>query len=356
VFLLLIVITVNLLLNQKSFMKAVILREINQTVSVQEVETPQAGVGEVIVQLKAAALNHRDVFVQQGKYPGIKLPVILGSDGAGIVSEVGEGVSEEWLGKEVIVNPSQNWGPDDRFYSKNFKILGMPDNGTFAEYLKVEAKYLTPKPAHLSFEAAAAIPLGGVTAWRALMSRAAMKAGDRVLVTGIGGGVALLVLQLAVAAGAEVWVTSGSDEKIAKAIELGAKGGVNYKDSNWAKNLIAATGGNRSGYFEVIIDSAGGPSFAKLIDVATAGGRICFFGGTTGNITDIIPGKVFFKQLNIYGSTMGTEAEFADMVRFIEEKQIQPIIDEIMPLEEAEAALRRMDNGTQFGKIVLKIG
>lgn len=337
-------------------MKAVVLQEINKTVSVEEVETPQAGAGEVIVQLKAAALNHRDVFVQQGKYPGIKLPVILGSDGSGIVSEVGEGVSEEWLGKEVIVNPSQNWGPDDRFYSKNFKILGMPDNGTFAEYLKVEAKYLTPKPAHLSFEEAAALPLGGVTAWRALMSRAAMKAGDRVLVTGIGGGVALLVLQLAVAAGAEVWVTSGSDEKIAKAVELGAKGGVNYKDPNWAKNLIAATGGDRSGYFEVIIDSAGGPSFAKLIDVATAGGRICFFGGTTGNITDIIPGKVFFKQLNIYGSTMGTEAEFADMVRFIEEKQIQPIIDEIMPLEEAEAALRRMDNGTQFGKIVLKIG
>lgn len=337
-------------------MKAVVLQEINQSVSIQEVEKPQAGAGEVIVQLKAAALNHRDVFVQQGKYPGIKLPVILGSDGSGVVSEVGEGVSEEWLGKEVIVNPSQNWGPDDRFYSKNFKILGMPDNGTFAEYLKVEAKYLMPKPVHLSFEAAAAIPLGGVTAWRALMSRAAMKAGDRVLVTGIGGGVALLVLQLAVAAGAEVWVTSGSDEKIAKAVELGAKGGVNYKDPNWAKNLIAATGGDRSGYFEVIIDSAGGPSFAKLIDVATAGGRICFFGGTTGNIPDIIPGKVFFKQLNIYGSTMGTEAEFADMVRFIEEKQIQPVIDEIMPLEEAEAALRRMDNGTQFGKIVLKIG
>jgi len=337
-------------------MKAVVLQEINQTVSIQEVETPQAGAGEVIVQLKAAALNHRDVFVQQGKYPGIKLPVILGSDGAGIVLEVGEGVSEEWLGKEVIVNPSQNWGADDRFYSKNFKILGMPDNGTFAEYLKVEAKYLTPKPSHLSFEAAAALPLGGVTAWRALMSRAAMKAGDRVLVTGIGGGVALLVLQFAVAAGAEVWVTSGSDEKIAKAVELGAKGGVNYKDPNWAKNLIAATGGDRSGYFEVIIDSAGGPGFAKLIDVATAGASICFFGGTTGNITDIIPGKVFFKQLNIYGSTMGTEAEFADMVRFIEEKQIQPVIDEIVPLEDAEAALRRMDSGTQFGKIVLKIG
>lgn len=337
-------------------MKAVVLQEINQPVSVVEVDTPHAGVGEVIIQIKAAALNHRDVFIQQGKYPGIKLPVILGSDGAGIVTEIGEGVSEEWLGKEVIVNPSQNWGNDERFYGKNFKILGMPDNGTFAEYLKVEAKYLMPKPIHLSFEAAVAIPLGGITAWRALMTRAAMKAGDRVLVTGIGGGVALLVLQFAVAADAEVWVTSGSDKKIEKAIELGAKGGVNYKEANWSKNLLTAAGGDRSGYFEVIIDSAGGANFAKLIDVATAGARICFFGGTTGNITDIIPGKVFFKQLNIYGSTMGTEAEFAAMVRFIEEKQIQPVIDKILPLEEAEAALQRMDSGTQFGKIVLKIG
>lgn len=337
-------------------MKAAIIQEVNQPVSVQEVEKPQAGPGEVIVQLKAAALNHRDVFVQQGKYPGMKLPVVIGSDGAGVVSEIGQGVSEEWLGKEVIINPSHNWGSDDRFYSKSFKILGMPDNGTFAEYLKVEAKYLHPKPQHLSFEAAAAIPLGGLTAWRALMTRAGLKPSERVLVTGIGGGVALFVLQFAVASGAEVWVTSGSDEKIEKAIALGAKGGVNYKDPNWTKNLIAATGGDRSGYFDVIIDSAGGPHFAKLIDVATAGGRICFFGGTTGNITDIIPGKVFFKQLNIYGSTMGTEAEFEAMIQFIEEKQIQPILDETFVLDDTEMALRRMDNGTQFGKIVLKIG
>lgn len=337
-------------------MKAAFINEIHQPVSIQEVEKPIAGAGEVVVKLKAATLNHRDVFVQQGLYPGMKLPVIIGSDGAGIVSEIGEGVSEEWLGKEVIINPSHNWGPDPRFYGKAFRILGMPENGTFAEYVKVAAKYLYAKPAHLSFEAAAAVPLVGLTAWRALMSRAGMKPGERVLITGIGGGAALFALQFAVAIGGEVWVTSGSDEKIEKAIALGAKGGVNYKDPNWAKNLIAATGGDRSGYFDVIIDSAGGPSFAKLIDVATAGGRICFFGGTTGNITDIIPAKVFFKQLNIFGSTMGTEAEFAEMVRFVEEKQIQPILDETFTLDEAEIALRHMDNGTQFGKILLKIG
>ena len=157
-----------------------------------------------------------------------------------------------------------------------------------------------------------------------------------------------------VAAGAEVWVTSGSDEKIEKAIALGAKGGVNYKDPNWTKNLLSAAGADRSGYFDVIIDSAGGPSFAKLIDVATIGARICFFGGTTGNITDIVPAKVFFKHLSIFGSTMGSDKDFAAMVAFVNQHQIKPVIDEIFPLEEAETALRRMDAGSQFGKIVLK--
>ena len=337
-------------------MKAALIHEINQAITIQEVENPTPGQGEVIVKIKAAALNHRDVFVQQGKYPGMKLPVIIGSDGAGTVVEIGEDVSDTWLGQDVIINSSHNWGNDDRFYSKSFKILGMPDNGTFAEYLKVEAKYLHIKPTHLSFEAAAALPLGGLTAWRALMSRAALKANEKVLVTGIGGGVALFTLQFAIAAGAEVWVTSSSDEKINKAIELGAKGGINYKDPNWAKNLITATGSDRNGYFDVIVDSAGGSGFAKLIDVARPGGRICFFGGTTGNITDIIPSKVFFKQLNIYGSTMGTEAEFEAMMKFVETHQIQPIVDQTFSLEETEAALRKMDQGTQFGKIVLKLG
>lgn len=336
-------------------MKAIIVKAVNEAVVYQEIETPQAGAGEVLVQLKAAALNHRDVWIQKGRYPGMKLPVVIGSDGAGVVSAVGEGVDEQWLGKEVIINSGHNWGDDERFYTPSFKILGMPDNGTFAEYIKVEAKYLAAKPAHLSFEEAAAVPLGGLTAWRALMSRAKLQAGERVLVTGAGGGVALFVLQFAVAQGAEVWVTSGSDEKIAKAVALGAKGGVNYKETDWAKNLITATGGKRAGYFDVIIDSAGGAGFAKLIDVAAAGSRICFYGGTAGNITDLIPGKVFFKQLDILGSTMGSEKDFAEMIQFVEKQQIKPVIDEIFPLAEAEAALRRMDEGAQFGKIVLRI-
>ena len=163
----------------------------------------------------------------------------------------------------------------------------MPDNGTFAEYVVVGKNYIHHKPAHLSFEQAAALPLAGLTAWRALMTRAALHtsgAPEKVLITGIGGGAALFALQFAVGAGAEVWVTSGSDEKLAKAIGLGATGGINYHDPDWAKTLMTQTAstGPAQGYFDVIIDSAGGPGFAKLIDVAALGGRIAFFGGTTG--------------------------------------------------------------------------
>jgi zinc-binding alcohol dehydrogenase/oxidoreductase len=135
-------------------MKAVVLEAVNQVVTIKEVATPQPAAGEAVVQLKAAALNHRDVFIQQGRYPGIKVPIILGSDGSGVVSAVGEGVADSLIGQEVIINCSHNWGENERFNAKNYKILGLPDDGTFAEYIKVEAKYLVPKPAHLSFEAA----------------------------------------------------------------------------------------------------------------------------------------------------------------------------------------------------------
>ncbi len=336
-------------------MKAIRLTELHQPVTLTEAADPVAGPGEVVIKLKAAALNHRDVFVQKGLYPGTAVPVIPGSDGAGIVAAVGESTDPQLIGQEVIINPALNWGDNPRFYSAKFKILGMPDNGTFAEYIVIPAKNVYSKPAHLSFQEAAALPLVGLTAWRALMTRAGLKSGDKVLVTGIGGGAALLALQLAVAAGAEVWVTSGSDEKIERAKALGATGGANYKDPDWHKNLMKETGGGKIGYFDVTIDSASGPDFAKLMDTTTPGGRIAVFGGTTGNITNVAPSKVFFKQLNIFGTTMGSDAEFADMVTFVGQHQIKPVVDEVFALADAEQALRKMDAGKQFGKIVLAI-
>jgi zinc-binding alcohol dehydrogenase/oxidoreductase len=338
-------------------MQAILVAETHQPVTLTTLETPTPGLGQALVKLRAAALNHRDVFVQQGLYPGMKLPVIPGADGAGVVAEIGENVDNELLGREVIINCSLDWGDNPNFYGPKFRILGMPDNGTFAEYVLVEAHTLHAKPAHLTFEEAAALPLAGLTAWRALMNRAQLSQthAARVLITGTGGGAALFALQFAVAAGAEVWVTSGSDEKIERAKALGATGGINYKEKDWHKTLMAQTGGGRNGYFDVIIDSAAGPGFTLLTDVAAPGGRIAMFGGTAGKIDGLIPPKLFFKQLNIMGSTMGTPAEFTEMVAFVNQHQIRPVIDVVMPLAEAEAALRRMDAGQQFGKIVLAI-
>ncbi len=339
-------------------MKAIQLSETHQPVQLVDVPTPTPGPDEVQIRLRAAALNHRDVFVQQGLYPGMKLPAILGSDGSGSISGLGSAVRDLQVDQDVIINPGLYWGKNPRFYGPDFRILGMPDAGTFAEYVTVPARYVHPKPAHLSFEQAAAIPLTSLTAWRALVTRGRLnqdQSTERVLITGIGGGAALSALQFAVATGAEVWVTSSSDEKIQRAIELGAKGGVNYKQADWLKQLMTQTGGGRTGYFDVIIDSAGGPGFAKLIDAAASGGRIVFYGGTTGNITDIAPPKVFFKQLDILGTTMGTEQEFTDMLTFVNKHRITPIVDTVLPLVETEQALRRMEAGKQFGKIVLSI-
>lgn len=340
-------------------MKAIRLTETHQPLQYIGAPMPVVGPGEALVNIRAAALNHRDVFIQQGLYPGIKLPIILGSDGAGIVTDVGEGVSSDWQGQPVIINPALHWGDNPKFYGPDFRIVGMPVDGTFAEYIAIDAHYLYRKPTHLSFKQAAALPLAGLTAWRALMTRAGLQTKasipEKVLVTGIGGGAALYALQFAVAAGAEVWVTSGSDDKISRAKELGAVGGINYRQPDWHKTLLTQTGGGRSGYFDIIIDSAGGPSFTKLIDLAASGGRIVFFGGTTGNISDIVPAKVFFKQLAIFGTTMGTQTEFAHMLTQVNAQQTVPVIDEVFSLENAQQAFDKMNKGQQFGKIILAI-
>lgn len=333
-------------------MKAVTLKEIGKPLEITDKEKPQPGEGEVLVQVKAAALNHRDVWIQQGQYANIQLPAFPGSDGAGVVAEVGAGVDESWMGKDVLIDPSTGWGDIPRAQGKDFKILGMPQEGTFAEYVKVPAANLYEKPEHLSFEEAAAIPLGGVTAYRALFTRCGLQSGERVLVTGAGGGVALFAVQFAVAAGAEVWVTSSSEEKIAQARELGAKGGVNYKSQDWGKQLKELAGGG----FDVIIDSAGGEGFAQLVRLSNPGARIGNYGRTAGTIKELNPAEIFWKQISINGTTMGTAKDFADMVAFIKEKKIKPVVDKVFPLEEAEQAFRRMDEGKQFGKIVLKVG
>lgn len=332
-------------------MNAIVISEIKKPATFQQVPDPVAGSGQAVVRLKAAALNHRDLWIQQGLYAGIKLPLIPGSDGAGIVESVGAGVDAAWVGREVIINPSLDWGVDSRAQSPQFRILGLPDSGTFAEKISIPAANLAPKPAHLSWQQAAALPLAGLTAWRALFTRAQLTGGERVLITGVGGGAALFALQFAVAAGAETWVTSSSPEKIARAEKAGARGGVNYREGDWTAQLQKKAGG----LFDIIIDSAGGEGFARLIELTKPGGRIAFFGATTGNPSGLDLRKCFFRQISILGTTMGSPEDFAGMTQFVDMHRLVPVVDKVFPLTEAEAAFRHMEAAAQFGKIGLAI-
>lgn len=330
-------------------MKAIVLEAADKPLIYKEVEKPTLNSGEVLVEIKAAALNRRDWWITQGKYGGIKYPSILGSDGSGIVIEVGAEADQKWIGKEVIINPSTNWGDHPDYQQADFKILGLPENGTFAEFVKIGTEYLYPKPAHLTFEQAAAIPLAGLTAYRALFTKGKAKKGDKVLIVGVGAGTGSFALQFAVAAGCQVFVTSGTGEKIEKARQLGAAAGVNYKAQDWAEQLKQLAGG-----FDVIIDSALGDGFAKLLDLCNPGARIVFFGGTAGGLPALDARKIFWKQLQILGTTMGTQEDFKAMLDLVNQHQIVPVVDEVFPLAEAEKAIRKMDDSTQFGKIVLR--
>lgn len=332
-------------------MKALVLNAANQPLQFKDAPDPIPGPGEAVVALKAAALNHRDLWIQKGQYAGLKFPIILGSDGCGRVVTCGEGVDHSWLGREVIINPGLDWGARPRAQADKFRILGLPDDGTFAEQVRVPASALVNKPAHLDGLRAAALPLVGLTAYRVLFSRAGLQPGERVLITGVGGGGALFALQFAVAAGAKVFVTSGSDDKLKRAAELGAAGGANYHHDDWDKQLKTQAAGG----FDVTIDSAGGDGFLRLIDLAAPGGRIACFGATRGSPSGFDLRRVFWKQLSILGSTMGSPDDFAAMVHFVTEKKITPLADHIFPLAEGNAALAAMDSAAQFGKIVLTI-
>lgn len=320
-------------------MKALVLAGKDEKVVYRETVDPEPAGEEVAVFLRAAAMNHRDVWITHGLYPKISYPAILGSDGAGY-----------WEDRPVIINPSLNWGADPRVPSPDYEILGMPKAGTFAQKVAVHKRQLVAKPEHLSMEEAAAIPLGGLTAYRAVFTKGEAKAADRVLITGIGGGVALFVFQFVLAVGAEVYVTSGSDEKIEKAKKLGAAGGVNYRRPEWVKEL-----GKLAGGFDLIVDSAGGDGFAQLLKLCRPAARVVVYGGGQGYVNKLSPQLLFWRQMTIMGTSMGNDAEFQAMVDFISKHQIVPVVDSVRPLSEGAAGFERMDRGEQFGKIVFSI-
>ncbi len=330
-------------------MRAIQLTAVNQ-LEVREVADPVPAAGEVVVRIAAAALNHRDVWIKLGQYAGLKFPSIPGSDGVGEVIAAGAGVdTAAWLGKRVIINPSFGWGRSEAAQGEDFTILGLPRDGTLAERIAVPAAQLALAPEHLSIKEAAALPLAGLTAWRALMVRAGLRAGERVLISGVGGGAAVFALQFAVAAGAEVWVTSSRAEKIARAVTLGARGGFDYARPDWVEEART-----RAGLFDVIIDSAGGAGFETLVDVAAPGGRLAFFGATRGNPANLPMRKIFWRQLTLLGTTMGSPADWGAMLAAVTRHGIRPVVGAVFPFAEATQAFELMERGGQFGKIVLK--
>jgi NADPH:quinone reductase-like Zn-dependent oxidoreductase len=336
-------------------MKAMVLHELGgpEKLSYDDTPEPEPGPGETVVRLHAAALNRRDLFATYGQYPGVKpdiLPCIPGSDGSGEVVARGDGAGGPGEGTEVVVNPALYWGDDPRRPGKEYRILGIPDDGTFAQFVKVPADNVFPKPSHLSHEEAAAIPLGALTAYRALVTRGEVREGETVVVPGVGSGVATLVVQMAASLGARVFVTSGSDEKIEKAKEFGAEGGVNYNAEDWSRELKSMAGG-----VDLSVDLVGGEAFNALVSLARPGGRIVAVGATAGPTPKAMTIRVALKFLDVLGTAMGTNEEFGAMLDLYAEQGLHPTINETFPLEEAAAALKHMEEGKGIGKIVLDI-
>ena len=330
-------------------MKAALLTATNSPVVFGDAEMPLPQPGEICVRIHAAALNHRDVFIQKGQYAGIRTPVVLGADGAGTVQALGEGVFSFAPGDAVLINPGIGFGHNEAAHLPTYSILGTPRNGTFAEYVCVPATQVYSLPPHLSMAQAAALPLAGLTAYRAVFTRAQVQANERVLITGIGGGVAQMALLFALSAGCQVVATSSSPAKAHAAMAAGATAWANYQAPDYEAQL------KRHGPFQVVIDGTFGAGFDGILSACAPGARLALYGGTAGKAPEVSAQKIFWKHLSILGTTMGSDADFAAMLAYVSAHGITPIIDRTFPLSEAEAALRYLETGAQAGKVVLEV-
>jgi len=301
---------------------------------------PSAGPGEVVVELRAAAVNRRDTLVRKGVYE-FSLPLIPGSDGAGVVRGTGE---------EVVILPGLRWGEREDAPGEGFGILGGPEDGTYAELVKVPAENVFPKPARLSWTDAAAFPLASLTAYRALFTRGRVEAGDTVLVLGAGSGVTTFAVLLAKQAGARVFVTSSSAEKIDRARELGAEGGVDYQNEDWPDAVRELAGGG----VDVVLDSVGS-TWPDSLRCLRPGGRVVAFGATGAETVELPVRPFYLTHLSLLGSTLGSPREFELVLRAVNEGRWAPVVDSVRPLSEAAAAHERMEAGDHFGKLVLEI-
>lgn len=342
-------------------MKAAVIKEYGgiEKVNVAEIDKPQPGAGEVSIQVKSAALNHLDIWVCRGR-PGARKdgPHIIGSDASGIVAEVGTGVKGISAGQEVMIYPGLSCGVCE--YCKRgeqsecalFDIVGLGRQGAFAEYVVVPAVNIFPKPGHLDFNEAAALPLAYVTAWRMLMTRAGLLAGQTVLIHGIGGGVALAALQFVKVAGAVAIVTSSSDDKLKNAKKFDADHTINYKNKNVSEAVRDITAGRG---VDIAFDTVGAATMQVNLEAVRRGGKIVICGVTTGHKAELNLQALYWNQLSIIGSTMGSNDDFFRMLRAIDAAKLKPVVDSVFPLTEVQKAMTKMESGTQFGKIVLNI-
>ncbi|MFQ5426103.1 MAG: zinc-binding dehydrogenase [Gaiellales bacterium] len=323
-------------------MQAVVLREHGgpEVLHAEAVPDPEPKPGEVVVELRASAVNRRDTLLRKGAYP-LPLPLILGSDGAGIRPDTGE---------EVVILPSLDWGDREFVSFDDFRILGGPDDGTHAELVAVPEQNVYPKPGRLSWAEAAALPLAGLTAYRALFSRAGLRGGETVLVLGVGSGVATFAVSLARQAGARVLVTSSSSEKISRAVELGAEAGVLYTEGDWADEVRTLTSGRG---VDVAVDSVGS-TWPDSVRTLATGGRLVVFGATGGTQAPLEVRPFYFGQFSLLGTSMGGPKEFAGLLDAVERGTWVPVVDSVRPLAELAAAHTRIEAGEHFGKLVLQ--
>ncbi|MFN2587818.1 MAG: alcohol dehydrogenase catalytic domain-containing protein [Actinomycetota bacterium] len=330
-------------------------------VALRDVPRPEPGPGEVTVSVRAAAFNHLDLWTVQGALKiEHRFPHVLGADGSGVVAALGDGVARGFRsGDRVIVNPALFCGTCERCRAgeqsecSGFRMLGEHDPGTFAEVVKLPASNVFPIPEHLDFAEAAALGVTFITAYRMLFTRGRMRPGEWVLVTGIGGGLALSLFQLARLTAGKVIVTSSAAEKLRRAADLGADGGVNYREEDVGRAVRRLTG--KRGV-DLAVDSAAGPSLDGALRALRKGGRLVIAGATAGPNPELDVRRLFWNQLSVIGSTMGSVRDVSDMLRLVAGAKLHPIVDRIVPLDEAPAALRRLEEGGQFGKIVVEIG
>lgn len=325
-------------------MKAFILEQ--GELKVSEMPEPKAEKGEVVVSLKVAGLNRRDLYIKN-RWGNKEEALILGSDGAGVVEEVGEGVEHLSVGDEVIINPALRWDKNSDAPPEGFDILGMPDHGTIAEKIAISAEQVEKKPAHLSWEEAGVLALAGLTGYRALVTKGNVQKGQTVLIPGAGSGVATYIIQFAKAFGARVIVTSRSAEKREQALKIGADRAID-SNSDWEIELQDET-------IDLVIDSVGRATFNKSLQVLKQGGRIVIFGATTEDTVDFNLRDFFYGQYQLFGSTMGSREELRELIALMEKEKIKPVVGHTFKLEDIQDAFDFLEVNNQFGKIAIKI-